>query len=306
MEGKPLGEHYKHYFGELARLAHAADKIDDTNVYQEWNPGTRKIMDSMVKENLLPGSGLGNRENFLEFLNQLKAGKRGLILMEHYSNMDLPVLCYLLDHDSEEGKDLSSRIVAMAGMKLNEENPMVKAWAEGFTRIVIYPSRSLAAYTNPEEHAAEEAKSRKINMASMRAMDAAKKRGQTILVFPSGTRYRPGKPETKRGLREIDSYLRMFDVMILISTNGNCLRINPETPNDMLSDLVCKDVILMTASEVIDCKSFRNQVIESLGENPEDQGIDPKQSTADKIMELLEKQHDAMEPEYQKRLAAAK
>lgn len=306
MEGKPLGEHYKHYFGELARLAHAADKIDDTNVYQEWNPGTRKIMDSMVKENLLPGSGLGNRENFLEFLNQLKAGKRGLILMEHYSNMDLPVLCYLLDHDSEEGKDLSSRIVAMAGMKLNEENPMVKAWAEGFTRIVIYPSRSLAAYTNPEEHAAEEAKSRKINMASMRAMDAAKKRGQTILVFPSGTRYRPGKPETKRGLREIDSYLRMFDVMLLISTNGNCLRINPETPNDMLSDLVCKDVILMTASEVIDCKSFRNQVIESLGENPEDQGIDPKQSTADKIMELLEKQHDAMEPEYQKRLAAAK
>lgn len=306
MEGKPLGEHYKHYFGELARLAHAADKIDDTNVYQEWNPGTRKIMDSMVKENLLPGSGLGNRENFLEFLNQLKAGKRGLILMEHYSNMDLPVLCYLLDHDSEEGKDLSSRIVAMAGMKLNEENPMVKAWAEGFTRIVIYPSRSLAAYTNPEEHAAEEAKSRKINMASMRAMDAAKKRGQTILVFPSGTRYRPGKPETKRGLREIDSYLRMFDVMILISTNGNCLRINPETPNDMLSDLVCKDVILMTASEVIDCKSFRNQVIESLGENPEDQGIDPKQSTADKIMELLEKQHDTMEPEYQKRLAAAK
>lgn len=226
--------------------------------------------------------------------------------MEHYSNMDLPVLCYLLDHDSEEGKDLSSRIVAMAGMKLNEENPMVKAWAEGFTRIVIYPSRSLAAYTNPEEHAAEEAKSRKINMASMRAMDAAKKRGQTILVFPSGTRYRPGKPETKRGLREIDSYLRMFDVMILISTNGNCLRINPETPNDMLSDLVCKDVILMTASEVIDCKSFRNQVIESLGENPEDQGIDPKQSTADKIMELLEKQHDTMEPEYQKRLAAAK
>ena len=306
MEGKPLGEHYKHYFGELARLAHAADKIDDTNVYQEWNPGTRKIMDSMVKENLLPGSGLGNRENFLEFLNQLKAGKRGLILMEHYSNMDLPVLCYLLDHDSEEGKDLSSRIVAMAGMKLNEENPMVKAWAEGFTRIVIYPSRSLAAYTNPEEHAAEEAKSRKINMASMRAMDAAKKRGQTILVFPSGTRYRPGKPETKRGLREIDSYLRMFDVMILISTNGNCLRINPETPNDMLSDLVCKDVILMTASEVIDCKSFRNQVIESLGENPEEQGIDPKQSTADKIMELLEKQHDTMEPEYQKRLAAAK
>jgi len=305
MEGIPLGERYKHFFGELARLAHAADKIDETNVYQEWNPGTRKIMDSMLKDNLLPNSSLKNREHFVEFLNQIKAGKRGLILMEHYSNMDLPSLCYLLDNDSEEGRDLSSRIVAMAGMKLNEENPMVKAWAEGFTRIVIYPSRSLAAYTDPEERAQEEAKSRKINMASMRAMDAAKKRGQTILVFPSGTRYRPGNPETKRGLREIDSYLRMFDVMILVSINGNCLRINPETPNDMLSDLVCKDVVIMTASPVIECKPFRNQVIESLGEKPDERGIDPKQATADKIMELLEEQHNSMEAEYQKRLRAA-
>ncbi len=306
MKGIPLGEKYRHLFGELAQLAQAADRIDDTNVYQEWNPGTRKIMNSMVEENLLPGSGLENRSNFMEFLSQLKDGKRGLILMEHYSNMDLPVLCYLLEHDSEEGRDLSGRIVAMAGMKLNEENPIVKAWAEGFTRIVIYPSRSLAAYTDPEERAAEETKSRKINMASMRAMDAAKKRGQTILVFPSGTRYRPGNPETKRGLREIDSYLRMFDVMILVSTNGNCLRINPESPNDMLSDLVCKDVILMAASPVMECKSFRNEVIASLGERPEERGIDPKQATADKIMELLEEQHEAMESEYQRRLAAAK
>ena len=305
MADTSLSERYRHYFGELARLAQAADRIDDTNVYQEWNPGTRKIMNSMVAENLLPGSGLGNRENFMEFLGQLKDGKRGLILMEHYSNMDLPVLCYLLEQDSEEGRDLSSRIVAMAGMKLNEENPIVKAWAEGFTRIVIYPSRSLAAYTDPEERAAEESKSRKINMASMRAMDAAKKRGQTVLVFPSGTRYRPGKPETKRGLREIDSYLRMFDVMILISINGNCLRINPESPNDMLSDLVCKDVILMTASPVIECKPFRKEVIASLGERPEERGIDPKQATADKIMELLEEQHEAMESEYQSRLEAA-
>ena len=180
-------------------------------------------------------------------------------------------------------------------MKLNEQNPMVKAWAEGFSRIVIYPSRSLAAHTNPEEHAAEEAKSRKINMASMRAMDAAKRRGQTILVFPSGTRYRPGKPETKQGLREIDSYLRMFDVMILVSINGNCLRINPENPDDMLADLVAEDIVILSASPVMECKDFRKQIISSLGENPEAQGIDPKQKTVDKIMELLEQQHDKYE-----------
>ncbi len=303
MNENSLAERYKHHFAELARYAHAADKIDETNVYQEWNPGTRKIMDSMVQDNLLPGSRLEGRENFKAFLESVKSGKRGLILMEHYSNMDLPILCYMLEHDKDDfGKDLAGRIVAMAGMKLNEENPMVKAWAEGFTRIVIYPSRSLASHIKPEEHAAEEAKSRRINMAAMRAMDGAKKRGQVILVFPSGTRYRPGNPETKRGLREIDSYLRLFDVMILVSINGNCLRITKENPGDMLADEVANDILILTASPVFDCKQFRNQAIASLGENPEERGIDPKQSTVDKIMEILERQHEFCEPERLKEL----
>lgn len=35
------------------------------------------------------------------------------------------------------------KIVAVAGMKLNEASPMVRIWAEGFTRVVIYPTRSL-------------------------------------------------------------------------------------------------------------------------------------------------------------------
>ena len=74
MDSRSLGGRYKHFFGELARLAQAADKIDDTNVYQEWNPGTRKIMDSMVKDNLLPGSHLMNRDHFVEFLNLIKEG----------------------------------------------------------------------------------------------------------------------------------------------------------------------------------------------------------------------------------------
>ena len=293
--GEPLGEKYKHYFGALAQLTKAADVIDDTNVYQPKNPDTRKIMDGMLQENLLSGSGLENKKNFQEFYKLVKEGKRGLILMEHYSNMDLPAFCYLLEKDSPEGKELSDKIVAIAGMKLNEENPMVKAWAEGFTRIVVYPSRTLAAHANTVDHQAQEARSRKINMASMRAMEDAKRRGEVILVFPSGTRYRPGEPETKKGLREIDSYLRLFDVMILVSINGSCLTINPNSPNDMLSDLVVKDVVLMTASPVIECKKFRKEIIDGLGENLEARGIDPKQQTVGRIMEILEAQHQSME-----------
>ena len=287
---------YKNYFENLLSNSSAPALIDETNVYQEANPVPRKILFDMIKENQLEGSRLEGKENFKAFYDAVKAGKRGLILMEHYSNFDLPEILYMLETEgSEWAKDLSSRIIAIAGMKLNEANPLVRAWTEGFSRVVIYPSRSLNSVENSsvseEEKKAEEAKAKKINFAAMRAMDACKKRGEVILVFPAGTRYRPGRPETKRGLRESDSYLRLFDIMILVSNNGNCLRFNPEDTENMLRDLVCKDEKILCASPVIDCKTFRNDVLSQL---PADDP-DPKQKTVDKVMEILEAQHDEIE-----------
>lgn len=296
METIPLKDKYGYMFADLAKLGKAASVIDETNVYQEANKSTRPLLDKMLEENLLPGTKLEGIENFKDFLSQIKNGKRGLILMEHYSNMDLPAICYLLERDGgEEGKELSEKIVAIAGMKLNEENPMVRSWAEAFTRVVIYPSRSLANLSE-EEREVEEAKSRKINMASMRAMDKCKREGKPILVFPAGTRYRPGKPETKKGVREIDSYLRMFDVMIFISTNGNCLRINPEKPEDMLADLIHPDTVIMAASPVMECKKFRNDILATL----EDYEGDKKVVVVDKVMEELDKLHNQYRAEYER------
>ena len=287
---------YKNYFENLLSNSSAPALIDETNVYQEANPVPRKILFDMIQENQLEGSRLEGKENFKAFYDAVKAGKRGLILMEHYSNFDLPEILYMLETEgSEWAKDLSSRIIPIAGMKLNEANPLVRAWTEGFSRVVIYPSRSLNSVENSsvseEEKKAEEAKAKKINFAAMRAMDACKKRGEVILVFPAGTRYRPGRPETKRGLREIDSYLRLFDIMILVSNNGNCLRFNPEDTENMLRDLVCKDEKILCASPVIDCKTFRNDVLSKL---PADDP-DPKQKTVDKVMEILDAQHDEIE-----------
>lgn len=296
--GTILKEKYGQYFAELLKISKAASKIDESKVYEEANLESRKYLYSLMTENLQKGSGLNNVENFKSFYESVtKDGKRGLILMEHYTNLDLPLIIYLLENQGEEwAKGFASRIVAVAGMKLNESNPAVRAFAEGFTRVVIYPTRSLQDVESKEtiseeEKAEEEKRARKINFAAMRAMDDCKKRGQIILVFPSGTRYRPNKPETKKGLREIDSYLRLFDKMILISNNGNCLRINPENPNDMLMDVVEEDKVLLTASEVIDCKEFRNKVLSAL---PSDDP-DPKQKTIDKIMEILEIQHNEVE-----------
>lgn len=292
MEPSSLRERYGHLFGVLRERAKAPTKITEENVYQEANKNILPIMDGMLADNFLPGSRIEGLDNFKSFLDQVKSGKRGLILMEHYSNLDLPALSYLLRRDGGEmGEDLAERVVAIAGMKLNEENEMVRAWAEGFSRIVIYPSRSLASITDPEKFAAEEAKSKKINMASMRALDAARKRGQVILVFPSGTRFRPGMPETKKGVREIDSYLRLSDVMILVSINGNCLRISEENPKDMLSDLVSNDVMVLSGSEVMECKKFRNDILAGL----DDYDGDKKQVVVDHIMNKLDEMHDNIE-----------
>ncbi len=296
--GQTLIQKYSSNFAALKENSVAAAKIDESNIYQPANISNRPMMWQILDEVLLPGSGLGNLENFKDFYEQVKAGKSGLILSEHYTNLDLPEIVYFLEKQgSDWAKEFSQKIVAVAGMKLNEADPVVRGFTEAFTRVVIYPTRSLDKL-NPEEKAEEEARARKINFASMRAMDACKKRGEVILVYPAGTRYRPGKPETKRGLREIDSYLRLFDIMILVSNNGNCLRINPENPENMLFDLVEKDLVLHTASPVINCKEFRKGVLDSL---PADEP-DPKQKTIDRVMELLQEQHDKVEEERLKKL----
>ena len=290
-----LKEKYGKYFAEMAQVSHAAEKIDETKIYEEANLATRKYMNIILDDNFLPDSGLINPENFKAFYDSVvKEGKTGLILMEHYSNLDLPGIIYLLEkHGEDWSKDFASRIIAVAGMKLNESHPLVRAWTEGFSRVVIYPTRSLNAVNQKEEiteeeKAEEEKRARKINFAAMRKVDELKKQGKIILVFPSGTRYRPGCPDTKRGLREIDSYLRLFENVLLVGVNGNSLRIDMENPDDMLADIVVQDTITLTASPIINCKEFRNKVLATL---PQDTP-DPKQVIVDTIMAELDKVHE--------------
>ena len=292
-----LKEKFGDLFAEMVAHSKAAAKIDETKVYEEANPEMRKYMFKLLDDTFSADSGLGNLENFKDFYEKVvKQGKSGLILMEHYTNLDLPAIIYLLQKVGEPwADDFASRIVAVAGMKLNEASAGVRAFTEGFTRVVIYPTRSLNAVEakgiSQEELKAEEQKARKINFAAMRAMDACKKRGQMILVFPSGTRYRPGKPETKRGLREIDSYLRLFDYMLLVGINGNCLRINPDNPDDKLEDILEPGKVTLTAHPVLDCKKFREDVLSSL---PADES-DPKQKTVDQVMQILDEIHNQVE-----------
>lgn len=290
MNPNSLAGKYGYLFPELKRLSRAQNVITEENVLQPANEGIRKHMDAMCGAHMLPGSEFRGLDHAAQFLEAIKSGKRGIILMEHYSNFDLPGLMWLLERSGEVGKELASRTIAMAGMKLNEENPYVSAFAEAYSRIIIYPSRSLAAITDPEQYKIEDKRSRVINLASMRALDRVRKEGQAVLVFPSGTRFRPGKPETKKGVREIDSYIRLSDVMMLISINGSCLRFS-EDPKDMLNDVLFEDKVFMTASPVYQCDSFREEARAWAGEAAEDK----KQVVVDYVMYRLEKMHEENE-----------
>ena len=268
------------------RYASKDNIITEENVHKLENPHIRSILESAVQKLLLDGSKLYPEAHIIEFLNAIKAGKKGIILSEHYSNLDLPIFLYLMEQTGAAGEDLAHRSIAMAGMKLTEEDPLIAALTEGYERIVIYPSRTLAGITDPVQLEEEKKRSRSINIASMRTLEEVRKEGKAVIVYPAGTRYRPGKPETKRGVREIDSYIRTSDVMLLVSINGNCLRISDD-PSNMLGDIVCQDKVVMEISPVIDCTEFRERAKQRCHE-----GDDKKQAVVDLVMEELEIMHN--------------
>ncbi|WP_461256203.1 1-acyl-sn-glycerol-3-phosphate acyltransferase [Treponema sp. R80B11-R83G3] len=271
----------------VVKQVKATTLITEDNVYQEGDPSTMAVLDEMVGSLLLPGSGLDGMNHLEELLEKAKSGKACLLLVEHYSNMDLSIVSLLARKEGGKGKEISDAIIAIAGMKLNEDNPIVAAFAGAYDKIVIYPSRSLQEL-DPEKDKAEIARGNAINRAAMKSLIRHKYKGRIILVFPSGTRYRPWDPNTKKGVREIDSYIRSFDYMCFVTINGELLHVQK---TDMLNDSVSKDIVRVTAGPVTDCNEFRNKVLAKTTEE------DKKQAVANEIMNELERMHTAAEIE---------
>jgi len=278
-----LSSAFREYIKQSIALSNAPAIVTGENVFQEANNNILPYLDKVVEELILPGSGLDGRENLEELYAKAEAGKSCLLLPEHYSNLDLCLFSYLVRKAGGRGEDIARSLVAIAGVKLNEDNPAVSALASAYSRIVIYPSRSLQEVKNDE---AEIARSNAINRAAMKALNNVKNKGRLILIFPSGTRYRSWDPSTKRGVREIDSYIKSFDYMCLVAINGIVLHVRH---GNMLEDPVVKDVVRISAGPVLSCTEFRNKVKAELdaSENQKDK----KQAVADAIMAELEKMH---------------
>ena len=285
-------------FGNLIKEAvvksTAASKVTEENVFQEGNREIVPLLDKMVETLALPGSGISGMENIRELFRLLKEGRPCLLLLEHYSNLDYSLFHYFLR--KEEGNTtIADTLVAIAGKKMNEDSPVVAAFTSAYTRLVIYPSRSLQAL-DPEKDKEEIRRSAVINRSATRTLIRIKESGKLVLVFPSGTRYRPGDPSTKQGVREIDSYIRLFEYMCPVAINGEILHFRP---GDMMDDSVSEDLVRLTAGPVMNCSAFREQV----RAKAEEDGIeDKKQAVVDAVMKMLDELHDKAEIERQKLL----
>ncbi|MCL2759021.1 MAG: 1-acyl-sn-glycerol-3-phosphate acyltransferase [Treponema sp.] len=277
----------------VIKVSKAPTVISEDNVYQEGDPNVLSILDEMVNHLILPGSGLDGMNHLEELMEKAESGKSCLLLVEHYSNLDLSIVSLFARMAGGRGQAISDALVAIAGMKLNEHNPVVAAFTGAYTKLVIYPSRSLLEM-DPEKDKAEIARGNAINRAAMKSLIRHKYKGKLVLVFPSGTRYRSWEPDTKKGVREIDSYIRSFDYMCFVAINGEILHVQQ---TDMMNDAVSHDVVRVTVGPVRDCNEFRDKV---LAETSNDE--DKKQAVADEIMKELEKMHTSAEAERKKLL----
>jgi glycerol-3-phosphate O-acyltransferase len=281
-----LSTKFKDLIKEAVRLFKSSTIVTEHTVYEEGNADIVPLLDKMAETLILPGSGVSGMDHLKELLSKAKKGHSCLLLLEHYSNMDLTLFHYLV---RQEGcPEIADALVAIAGMKLTEDNPIVAAFASAYTRIVICPSRFIQGL-DPEKKREELARFTAINRAAMKSLADIKTKGKLVLVFPSGTRYRSWEPESKKGVREIDSYIKSFEYMCMVAINGEVLHVRQ---GDMMDDSVSQGVVRFTAGQVVSCSKFRNA--ERAGAEAE--GVeDKKQAVVDAIMHELDKIHTAVE-----------
>jgi len=286
MESIP--ERYKPLLSKLMGDKKLPSMLSEDNVYQEGRGEILPYIDQILEDHLLPNSRIEGFEHLTDLYDRASRGESCLLLVEHYSNFDLPVLHYLLRRQGGPGKDIAASIVAIAGIKLSESNPLVSAFTNAYTRLVIYPSRSLEIikkrFKEPGKLYHEIRRSMTINRAAVKKLSELKHSGRLVLVFPAGTRFRPWDPGSKKGVREIASYIKSFDNFCMVAINGNILRINPS--GEMEDDLLHKDKVIFTASSVYKSEELI-QHVKAAHQFKEDK----KQELVDHIMDDLEAMH---------------
>lgn len=264
-------------------------------VYTEGNQEARELFtEKVIKRLTVPGSGIRGFANFEELYQRSQRGESCLILMEHYSNFDLPGLVHLLHCQGDIGRKIANSLLAIQAIKLidnNEKNQLTSIFASCYSTITIYPSRYLDQVSDDNEKQQLRKISAPINHAAMRELTRRKYQGRILLLFPSGTRHRPWLRTPKTGVREVRSYLKVFQNILFVGINGNILV--PSDDENMEHDKMRQDVLLYSAPPPLNARDFLHRVAAT---NSDD--VEIKKFVASAVMAELDKIHQQGEEVY--------
>lgn len=288
---RPIGDWLREFMPALPPQTLEPTIISKKNVLHQANAEVWQVFCHLLDILVKPKSQLFNFEHLATLYQHAQQGHSCLIMMEHYSNFDFPGLMYLLERHNSFSSTMSKHVIPMAAMKLNEDNLYISLFTGSFTHISIFPARrldelSVVAYDN-----AELKKAREINMAALKVMRSCSQSGNIILMFPSGTRYKPGDPQTKRVVKAANSFMKRFEYVVFGGIAGNILSVND--PNDMPSDYTNEDTLVYSFSKVHKCKTFRKAIKAEIGDD-EDLG----QLVNERIEEELEGEHEVAQQVY--------
>ncbi len=281
-------EPFRRITDQLIANSQEEQAVRSDRVFQPANLKSRALVEQIIDYLMLPGSRIEGFENLRELHRRALAGESCLLLVEHYSNFDIPCL-FLLGKRQDGGDEIMNSIVAMAGSKLNEESRFVLAFTEAYTRIVIYPARALTALEGKPEFDAVRDRARSMNRSALREMIRVKNSGNIVLLFPAGTRFRPDKPESRSVLLETDSYIKSFRNILFVGIAGNTLVVN--SSGDMEKDIPTQDVMVYTAGPVISSREFRDAARAGAPEG----GDQARRAVAKAVEETLLKMHHQAE-----------
>jgi hypothetical protein len=199
----------------------------------------------------LPESTLVGFDNLAALVDLAKNGAACLLCMNHRSTLDVPTLYALI----EDQADLAvfHRILWISGRKLDEDSGATPVLARCFRRIVVTPKTELLAIQSESERGERARK----NMRAYRAMHGLRHQGWVLAVFPAGTRLRPADERTGQAIREIDSYLRRTDYLVLGHIAGCTLPVSRD--RDLSHETPRLDRMVYTFGPVVEARRWREQ-----------------------------------------------
>ena len=256
--------------------------ISPDNVYQPAITNNRELLAELMRVGHLPGSDVAGYENILKLEKLADEGKSCIIFSEHVSNMDVPsMFIRFKDHTEKRMESVFEKLIFIAGVKLNQ-NPVVKLFAEMFTRVVIFPIRGLSKISGEEFDLAK-----KINLRATKHIMELKNKGNIFVLYPAGTRRRDWDADSMKGMKETMAYLSIFDYFCCCSINGN--NMIPQEHEDMTKEAYEEDVIIFSIGEVTKTSDFVKEISEK---HPDAKDKDEmRQHQVDEIMNRIEMLH---------------